>query len=40
MTLATGLILMCVELSLGAIAFVGFALWIRSKDEDADRPQA
>jgi hypothetical protein len=37
MNLANGLILMCAIISLGAMALVGFALWIRSHDEDADR---
>lgn len=37
MNLANGLILMCAIVSFGAIALVGFALWIRSHDESADR---
>jgi len=39
MNLANGLILMCAIVSLGAIALVGFALWIRSHDENADQPE-
>ena len=39
MNLANGLILLCAIVSFGAIAFVGFALWIRSHDEDADRKE-
>lgn len=38
MNLANGLILMCGIVSFGTIAFVGFALWIRSQDETADLP--
>jgi len=38
MDVATGLILMCAIASLGSIAFVGFALWIRSNDNNADQP--
>lgn len=37
MNLANGLILMCVIVSLGTIALVGFALWILSNDENADQ---
>lgn len=40
MSLANGLILMCAIVSFGAIALVAFALWIRSQDEDADKPES
>ena len=39
MNLVNGLIWTCVIVSLGAIALVGFALWIRSNDETADLPE-
>ena len=35
MTFATGLILMCAIVSMGAVALVGFALWIRKHDKSA-----
>jgi hypothetical protein len=39
MNLANGLILMCAIACFGGLAFVGFALWIRSHDENADQPE-
>lgn len=39
MSLANGLILMCAIVSIGAMALVGFALWILSNGEDVDRQQ-
>lgn len=38
MTLANGFISMCAIISCGSIAFVAFALWIRSQDDEADLP--
>jgi hypothetical protein len=37
MSLANGLILMCAIVSAGAIALVGFALWILSNDKNAGK---
>lgn len=37
MSLETGVILMGAIMSFGAIALVGFALWILSQDENADK---
>lgn len=39
MNLANGFILMCAIVSLGAIALVGFALWICSNDADVNPEQ-
>lgn len=38
MSIEIGLILMCAIISFGSMALVGFALWIRSRDENADKP--
>lgn len=38
MSIEIGLILMCAIISFGSMALVGFALWIRGHDENADRP--
>lgn len=37
MGLVTGLILMCAIVSLGGIALVGLALWIRCNDDETER---
>ena len=38
MSEGTGIIWMSVIVTLGTILFVSFALWIRSHDNDADKP--
>lgn len=38
MSIEIGLILMCAIVSFGSMALVGFALWIRSHDKNADYP--
>jgi hypothetical protein len=39
MTLANGIILGCIIACIGTVALVSFALWIRSNDVNADRPE-